>query len=773
MKTGNLHLTKQKEQFIMKSGLLVEGCEVMREQLTIRPYARLITMLGDQLIKNEVIALVELIKNSYDADANWVKVSFVDFNDDFTINTNSKIIIEDDGCGMNTTILEKHWLNPATPDKLKRKAIKETTNKGRILQGEKGIGRFAIFKLGKTISITTRRQCQDADGNFIEEGENDENVLTYMFSKYDENFLTEDGKEKELFLDQLGVYLDTEKPIKIVEKIIKLGAHDVERKPYGTIIEISDLKSNWSDSKVEKVQKEIGKMKPIFSKSETSDFNVWIYKDFEEHIAQENYKEKLVNCLNNKAVFKVTDGKYLSKSNDIEFKLNGEQISLNFKDQDINGIKQFEKYFKNAEYKTECGDFNFEFYIFDRQSDLENPSKFNLDADEKIIIKEHRIYLYRDEIRVMPYGDPEDDWLGIDTARGTISAGEFLSNDQVVGCVYITQKGNPKLKDKTNREGLIEEGKALEDFINILQLILRYLRKKPYAKYLIDKKKKKEINTFKKGKPSELIENAKSEFSDNPKTQAFLRNFEKSYMQERQVLNDRISKTENLAAVGLSIEAASHDVMLFIKRTLEQQDALIKDIMLGGEINKEELLSKLTLVRGNLSMVETQMKDIQLLFPSTKTRTKSINVKEIVDKVYRLYKRPFDENKIDFEIITTKNPLVVKTTDAVLLQVLINLFDNALYWLKTISGTRIIKIVIDGNEQRLVFSDNGPGIKEDDISYIFEAFYSGKGEEGRGLGLYIARQLLEKYDYNIELAEFSKDKQLSGANFVLEFIREE
>ena len=93
----------------------------MSETLKIKPYARLVTMLGDQLIKNERIALVELIKNSYDADASWVKVNFIDFNEDFSINENSKIVIEDDGCGMNDEIIRKHWLNPATPEKLKRK----------------------------------------------------------------------------------------------------------------------------------------------------------------------------------------------------------------------------------------------------------------------------------------------------------------------------------------------------------------------------------------------------------------------------------------------------------------------------------------------------------------------------------------------------------------------------------------------------------------------------------------------------------------------------
>jgi signal transduction histidine kinase len=116
--------------------------------------------------------------------------------------------------------------------------------------------------------------------------------------------------------------------------------------------------------------------------------------------------------------------------------------------------------------------------------------------------------------------------------------------------------------------------------------------------------------------------------------------------------------------------------------------------------------------------------------------------------------------------------LIARTTDAVLLQVFINLFDNALYWLKTVDYKREILISINGNDQRVIFSDNGPGIKPDDENYIFEAFYSGKGEEGRGLGLYIARQLLDRYDYSISLAEFSKDTLLKGANFVLEFVKE-
>lgn len=746
----------------------------MSEKLQIRPYARLLTMLGDQLIKNELIALVELIKNSYDADASWVKVSFVGFGADYALTESSKIVIEDDGCGMNADILRKHWLNPATPDKLKRKVLSPKTQKGRILQGEKGIGRFAIFKLGKKISITTRRQQQDEKGRFIELGEDFENVLVYDFSKYDNDFLLENGEEKDLFLEHLTVELTESLPVEIVEKEINLGTTKRKRNPYGTRIEITDLKTKWSEDKVTRIQQNIGKLQPIFSSNDSADFSVWIYKDSEIHESQDSYKTELQNCLDNKAVLKVTNGFYDCQTNTIGFEINNQPIELTFKDPDIRGLAQF-KHFAKLEEKgeaVECGSFKFEFYIFDLNVDSENPSKYYLNKDEKRVIKEHRIYLYRDDVRVMPYGDPEDDWLRIDIARGTIRADEYLSNDQVVGCVYISQEENPNLKDKTNREGLIEEGRALEDFIGVLQLILRYLRKKPFAQYLIDKQRRSEIDRIKRGRPAELIEAAKKQYGDDEKTMAFLKTFERSYTKEKRTFEDRIQKTENLAAVGLSIETASHDVMLLLGRAVEQQEALIKEMLLGEEIDRDNLLSRLTLIRGTMSMVQSQMKDVQLLFPSTKSKTKNIDVRTVIEKVHNLYKRAFKENQISVEYILTTRPLVVKTTDAVLLQVFINLFDNSLYWLKTVNGERKIQISIDGDQQRMVFSDSGPGIKQDDINYIFEAFYSGKGEEGRGLGLYIAKQLLDRYDYSINLAEFSKDHILKGANFVLEFVKE-
>ena len=83
-----------------------------------------------------------------------------------------------------------------------------------------------------------------------------------------------------------------------------------------------------------------------------------------------------------------------------------------------------------------------------------------------------------------------------------------------------------------------------------------------------------------------------------------------------------------------------------------------------------------------------------------------------------------------------------------------------------------ITVTLNGPQGELIFSDNGPGIDQEDLPYIFEPFYSGKGQEGRGLGLYIARQLLQRHDYTISIAE-DYNKKLLGANFVVSFVKED
>lgn len=751
----------------------------MSENLTFEPYARLLTMLGDQLIKNERIALVEIIKNAYDADASWVKVTFSGFGSKFEITDNSVIYVEDDGTGMTKQVLTEHWVSPATPIKKINKQTNDTTAKGRKIQGEKGIGRFAILKLGKTISIVTRP-----------EGQQEEYTLDLDLSPYDDDFLTENGETKQLFLKDIHLTLsESPKAVVIRSAEMALGARELRRLPHGTRIAISKLRGAWTAKKVEDVYEDLIRLQSIFDATATAtnkqnsgagtlapDFEVAIYKDETFQTFPTEYLANLRQLINDKPVLKITDGVYDQARKTFKFHLNGKATVLPLTDPEITGLKIFRDLFGEqgemlTARGTKCGSFSFGFYVFDFNRDPN--SKYYLDKDDRKILKAHRIYLYRDNIRVYPYGDPDDDWLQIDAYRGTISAGWFLSNDQVVGHVDITQKGNPALRDKTNREGLIDIGDATGDFIHLLQVFLAWVRKAPYGRYLAKLKLNRDIDIVKKQQVQASLDALEEKLGGNKAAKAAFSEALKLYRLERSYLIQRAETTENLAGVGLSVETASHDIMAVMHRGLVALDALISETQKPGSLSKDFVNRELISLRGMFSFIEAQLKDVQLLFKSTKQRRKDTRVRDVLQKVHKLFDASLKKDNIAFEIVEQGSPLVAKTTDAVLLQLFLNLFDNAVYWLRSKSGgKRQIEVLLNGDEGQLTFADNGPGVNAEDAPYIFEPFYSGKGEDGRGLGLYIARQLLERHDYSIELADTKRHKLLSGANFVVSFVNE-
>ena len=729
------------------------------EALSIRPYARLLTMLGDQLIKNEKIALVELIKNAYDADASRVEVLFEDFNEDMSHKEDSRIVVRDNGTGMTPETVRTQWMNPAAPQKYldKQQGKAKTPGKKRVIQGEKGIGRFAVLKLGRVITVTTRPDRAAF-----------ETVLAYDFSRFDDDFVSENDKQKEIFLDQIKIDCFQSHPEKLP------GAK------HGTVIEIKNLKGIWNNRIIGQLCRDVSNLTDPVSRithsKATDRFEVAIFCNGESRSVEADRMETLKSLIEDKPVLNIR-GRFQSKENSFLFKTDADNKKIGLEDAKIKGLWIWRQRFGKAgvrtpaEQKYRCGNFAFQFYIFDFSRGIDG--RHALNQVEKNLLKAHRIYLYRDGMRVYPYGDPDDDWLNIDVTRGTGRAGDFFSNDQIIGWIDITQEGNPELRDKTNREGLIETGGAADDLIFLVQAFLSYIKQHPFARYQQKQRQRNTARFVREGVVAQHLVDlkeglGKAGYESQVREVAKI---EAEYKREKEYLSQRAEMTEDLAGVGLSVEMASHDIMLLMNRAQDIGKRLARASRTVGD---EAIREHADMLIGVLQQIADGMRDVQSLFKSSRRRRKVLKVEPLLDKIHQIYNSLLEQRDIHYQKVKVGgSPLVASTTDGVVMQVLINLFDNASYWLDTVnSAEREIRVTIDGDQGELIFSDNGPGIDPEDLSHIFEPFYSGKGQEGRGLGLYIARQLLERHDYRIVAAR-AHQQILPGANFVVSFVKED
>ncbi|RZK40799.1 MAG: hypothetical protein EOO61_06325, partial [Hymenobacter sp.] len=191
---------------------------------SFKPYARIMGIIGDQLITDKLVALVEIVKNSYDADAKKVDIRFNNWvsKPGSTLPLlEPSIEIIDNGTGMDEDILLNVFLNPGTPNKLlQKKGERKTPILHRTMQGEKGIGRFAINKLGHAITIYSKTATTF------------EVQLTINFEEYDneDKLNVEDYK----FLSEVtNEYVINDPPVALKEGT-------------GTIIKIEKLKQVWT-----------------------------------------------------------------------------------------------------------------------------------------------------------------------------------------------------------------------------------------------------------------------------------------------------------------------------------------------------------------------------------------------------------------------------------------------------------------------------------------------------------------------------------------------
>lgn len=736
---------------------------IEHSSMPFRPYARLMNVIGDQLITDKKVAVIEIIKNSYDADASVVKVRFcnmsnVGFNS-LPKEEQAYIEIEDNGCGMSLDVIKNVWLRPATPNKFdKKKRQSLTTDKGRIVQGEKGIGRFAVHKLGEKIELYTKAKGENEvklEMNFVD------------FNPDDANLFNQPADYK--LLDEVTNNWYVQSP---PERVTNES---------GTIIRIYNIRELWSANDYKELYQNIQRMMPpiddnarLLGVDFVQDFTIEMFKEGNLYVDED---VRTFADVIERAQYSMIGS--IDENGNVHFQyksLSPQRVftdTLNLLDDSALSMRNYSlygtKWFRENDRSPQCGPFSFTFYAFD----LKNKDLTILDKDLERFIKENFVFVMRDGIRVYPYGEKGIDWLDLDKLRSTYRAGQFISYNDLTGFVYISQENNPYLKDATNRQGLVNDKGCYNDFKSLTTAITEIFN----YEIKIDKNKKdiqkrEPINKSNEALQSSLLRLQKSlEKSRDLETLELSNKFFDAYKKHVGVITERMETVEDLAGLGMAVEKSSHDSIRILS-LMAQNVKSFKKKLIRHNYQEQELIELFDELEENLNLVYEDMQMIQPLFKIQRQSIKDVSIKECIAKVVRYFRNDI-AGKIETNLDKIGDDLVIRTNVGLVLQILINLIDNAIYWLgKSGNPEKRIYFAISPTNRTLIVGDNGNGIREDVVPLVFNEFFSMKSN-GRGLGLYIVRELLSRINAQIEVIENPVEKVLTGANFIIKFDVEE
>ncbi len=736
---------------------------IENDSMPFKPYARLMNILGDQLITDKIVAVIELLKNCYDADSPTAEVRFSNMGNvgfsDLPLEEQACIEIRDFGCGMTLSTIKNVWLRPATPDKLNKKKQKQArTARGRIIQGEKGIGRFAIHKLGEKIELYTKAK------------EENEVKLIMDFSDYnpeDANLFNQSASYR-LLEDVENVWYVNNPPELL----------DYES---GTIIRIYNLREHWNVADYKNLYKNIQRLIPPTDVNAKS-LGIDMHPDFDISMFVENkpYVSEDVMTFDDvieRAQFTMMG--VIDENCNINFKYTSripqrhlectfnlmDNVVLSQKGYSLTGIKELEK----SGRQPQCGSFVFTFYAFD----LKRPDRTILNEDLKRFIKDNFVYVLRDGVRVYPYGEKGVDWLDLDKKRSTIKAGQFISYNDLTGFIYITQEKNPHLRDASNRQGIVNTNGAFDDFRNLVTAVTEIFNSEiKIDKYKVELQQKKHFDQT-KNVLSSSYEKLKSELNkiNDKDSLVAATKFISTYDKYLTVVEERMRTVEDLAGLGMAVEKSSHDTLRLLLLMRENIKGMIYNLKMKS-VQTESIVDFMSELDGNLMLIYDDLQLIQPLFKIQRKAIKNVSILESIKKVVKYFRYEINGKiETNFNEITTD--FTVSTNEGAILQILINLIDNAIYWLNE-SKKKDKKLFFEINqlERTIIVADNGCGVREDVAPFIFDEFVSMKAD-GRGLGLYIVKELLYRINSEIYLLNNSNDMILSGANFIIKFKQEE
>lgn len=691
------------------------------DNLPFKPRARMILLLGDQLIRDPKIAVSELVKNAYDADSPDAKVVMFRITD----SDRGKIVVEDSGTGMDFKTVRDIWLEPGTDYRANQRKNRERTPRyGRLPLGEKGVGRFAAHKLGRKIKLITRKKGHP------------EVVVEINWDKFYEH-----------------TYL-SDVPVKIQEMVPQVYTGSMT----GTRIEISRLRNTWSRGMVRDLARSVMSICSPFDKEGEFKVDLKLTENKEwlkelmtvDEVLEYSLFRANCNILKNQLTYN-----YEFKPFPAMDKVATRQgkIEIPLIETSDNDLKLLDKY---------VGPIHIDLYIFDRE-----PSILALGVTDKRGLKQFLdemggIRVYRDGIRVYDYGEPGNDWLNLGGRRVNIPT-RRISNNLVIGAVSLKldksnglgseDKENDKgLIEKTNREGFVYNP-TFRAFYAAVEFTVRQIeaernKDKTRIRNAYSSKRLKEPVLDDLTNLRDLVERKKLTKELGP----FLDGIESDFT----LIRDRFLTS---ASAGLSLSTVIHEV----EKGIAELVNAVKTEHASPRVRRlaEHLAD---LVKGFASLIRksgTSREKISNLIShaifNTELRLKIHGIKAILSN-----------DQEDFE---------VKCTRRLIIATLMNLIDNSIWWLDNKWGKlQNKKQIYIGTSKELTYgpaiivADNGPGFL-DPPEYLIEPFISRK-PDGMGLGLHIADQIMKVQGGKLEFPEpgdLSLPRAFDGAVVALVF----
>ena len=725
--------------------------------------AKTARLIGRENVSNLEGALIELIKNTYDADAKKCVVYYESSTD--------RLFIIDNGIGMNKDVIINNWMTIGNSTK------KESvfTKSGRVNTGEKGIGRFALDRISEKCTMLTVSKDERFEWLVNWENFDSSEMITDTYAEL--NDISENIPE---FLSDLGN-----------EFLCDMLKSDFTGT--GTCFVLENLRDQWNEVVIERVKSSLQKLLPPM---ENNVFELFFFLqgtktkdarilpdllneyDYKLHFEVDDFGECTIQIHRNEFFFGAQFEKIMKKA---DF---SDEDREYFNDKLIIKEGSIYDFLPGVEEKINIGPFSGDIYFYKLvlQSDNQEKYYYKNFVTKRTNFKElSGIKIYRDDFLVRPYGiygTTGYDWLDLSTRKAESPAavshksGSWrVQANQICGQIRISRL-NDNLPDKSSREGIVEtkEFKLFRElvvnFIEKLEEDRQYVIRKLDLLYKSTAKgeqalkiAKEELNKYKK-EEDEKEQNNDDNHADNEKKQNY-ENFHKaiSYQEERiQDLQEEMGLLRTLATTGIVVNTYIHE----IKALTTQLNVGVKEAYACLEEDNDitsakEELKKLRVLKDKFnSWFKVTIDAVEM----DKRKRKKESIGNIIQTSISKWKS-VQNDKIEYVYVENQE-IEIRCFPFDFETIISNLVTNSSTIFKNHKVEKpTIKIEIGRKDDKfyIKYRDNGPGLcdafKKEPQKILKQGVTDRRNANGEvvgtGMGLWIVDSIIQNYKGHIDL----------------------